>query len=238
MPAILAIVTARGGSKRLPGKNLRRLGGKPLISWTIEAAQSARSVSRTIVSSEDPEIIAAALATGAEVPFIRPQQLSTDSACSIDVVRHALDAVGEHYDMFVLLQPTSPLRTGEDIDQAIRLCRDRRAPTCVSVSPFQKPASWLYDAGPDDIIRPALDAKSAAGEDNRTVIPNGAIYVAQTDWFRRNRALISPKTVGYVMPRERSVDIDDELDFILAETLLATAQPPLEDIPVRRVAVA
>ncbi len=221
-PTVIAIVTARGGSKRLPRKNLRAIGGKSLLSWTIEAAQSARRVSRTIVSSEDGEIIAAALAAGAEVPFIRPHRLATDGAASLDVVGHALDAVGEHYDMFVLLQPTSPLRDASDIDQAIQLCIEQRAPTCVSVSPIAKPFRWFYQLSPNSYLRSLVaHENNLPTMDQEDVILNGAIYVAQTDWFRRNQAFISPETVGYLMPRERSVDIDDELDLLLAEELLA-----------------
>ncbi len=237
-PSILAIVTARGGSKRLPGKNLKALGGKSLLAWTIEAAQRAETIDRTIVSSEDPDIIAAALACGADVPFIRPQELATDTATSVDVVGHALDSVGEFFDILVLLQPTSPLRQSKDIDEAVRLCLDKGASTCVSVTPTAKPLHWIYRTSADARVMPvvAQENNSAEGE---AVMLNGAIYVAQTDWFRLHQAFVSPETIGYLMPRDRSVDIDDKLDLILAEALLAASRETIANpAPVRQARVA
>ena len=141
--------------------------------------------------------------------------------------------------MFVLLQPTSPLRTASDIDGAVSLCRRRRAPSCVSASPVTKPSSWIYRAGPTDLICQSGVPEGGTSAATRMVLLNGAIYVAQTDWFRRNQAFISPETVGYVMPRERSVDIDDELDFILAESLLERSNPePYIETIIPRVSVA
>lgn len=237
-PSILAIVTARSGSKRLPGKNLKTLGGKSLLAWTIEAARRAGTIDRTIVSSDDPEIIAAALACGAEVPFIRPRELATDTATSLDVVGHALDSIGEFFDMFVLLQPTSPLRQTNDIDEAVRFCLEKGAPACVSVTPTAKPPQWIYRASADARIVPLTTQDSETAE-SETVMLNGAIYVAQTDWFRLNQAFISPETVGYLMPRERSVDIDDELDLILAEALLAASGETMANpAPFRHARVA
>src|SRR5262245_25182815 len=122
---VLGLITARGGSKGVPRKNVRPLGGKPLLAWTIEAARNAPVIDRLILSSDDAEIIEVARAWGCEVPFVRPPELATDTADSVEVVRHALSTLGEDYDYVVLLQPTSPLRTGEDIENCVRLCDAR-----------------------------------------------------------------------------------------------------------------
>src|SRR5262249_46947636 len=119
---VLAIITARGGSKGLPGKNIIDLGGKPLLAWSIEAAHRARHVDRLILSSEDDDIIAVAKKFGCEVPFRRPREFATDAAMIDPVLTHALDHLDEAFDYLVLLQPTSPLRTAADIDGPIKLC--------------------------------------------------------------------------------------------------------------------
>ena len=229
-PSILAIIPARGGSKRVPGKNLKTVGGKSLLGWTIQAAQAAHTISRVVVSSEDPEVISAAIAAGAEVPFIRPSKLATDTADSRDVVKHALESVGEHFDMFVLLQPTSPLREAGDIDAAVRFCLDKGAPACVSVTTTDKPPAWTYRISTEGEVEPLFPENATTNHDENVVL-NGAIYLAQTDWFRHNQVFISPETVGYVMPRERSIDIDEPLDFVLAEALFAASQATAADSP-------
>src|SRR5690606_16975949 len=147
--AVLGLITARGGSQRLPGKNLALLGGRSLLQRTIDTAR-ASAIDRLILSSDDPQIIAAATAAGAEAPFVRPAELASASASSLDVVRHAMDWADAEspgrYGVLVLLQPTSPLRTGTDIDAAIDLCR-AGASTAVSVCPHPKPDTLLLLEG-------------------------------------------------------------------------------------------
>ena len=128
--SVLALIPARGGSKGVPGKNIRPAGGKPLIAWTIEAAKCSRYIDRLILSTDDPAIVAVAKQFGCDVPFMRPAELATDQADSMVVVRHALQAIGERYDYLVLLQPTSPLRIAADIDAAVERCLQSDAPTC------------------------------------------------------------------------------------------------------------
>ena len=222
--SVLGLITARGGSKGLPGKNLRKIGGRSLIERTVAAARQAGCLDRLILSSDDAEIIAAAMALGCEVPFIRPEPLSSDEARSIDVVRHALETLPERYDLLVLLQPTSPLRSAADIEGAVRLCLEAGAPACVSLCRADKPPQWTYTLDPGGALRPLVPA--AEGEARRQDLApayavNGAVYVARVPWLLEHESFAGPGTLGYVMPKARSIDIDDELDLVVAEALEA-----------------
>jgi CMP-N,N'-diacetyllegionaminic acid synthase len=226
---VLAVITARGGSKGVPRKNVRMLGGRPLIAWTIAAAKAARSVDRTILSSEDAEIIGLAKQWDCDVPFTRPAELARDETAGIEPVLHALDALPEKYDYIVLLQPTSPLRTGGDIDGCIAHCHDNQAPACVSVTEPDKSPWWMYTVDGAGRMHPLLGRERF---DRRQDLPqvyalNGAVYAAQCRWLKDTRTFVTAETVAYVMPRERSVDIDTELDLKICELLLqAQPSPP------------
>lgn len=211
----MAVIPARGGSKGLPGKNIRPLGGKPLITWTIEAARGARAVDQVILSSDDEAIMAAATAAGCAVPFRRPPELATDEAGSIDVVLHALDAV-PGADIVVLLQPTSPLRTAADIDQALDRLAATGAPAVVSVCAVEQNPHWMYRLSPEARLVPVMG--DGPGFARRQELPdiftlNGAIYAARVDWLRAHRSFVTGETVAFVMPQERSLDIDTAADF-------------------------
>lgn len=224
--AVLAVVTARGGSKGLPRKNVLPLAGRPLIGWTIAAARTSRCVTRVIVSTDDAEIAAAACTEGADVPFVRPAYLSSDTASSIDVLKHALQEC-PGYDYVVLLQPTSPLRTADDIDGAFQQMLAHRATTCVSVCEVNESPWLMYLRQEDGRITRLLP--EPVGGTRRQDLPvayrlNGAVYFARTEWFLANSRLIDEATVGYVMPPERSVDIDTCADFDRAASLLNTEQ--------------
>lgn len=223
---VLALIPARGGSKGLPGKNVRELGGKPLIAWTIEAAQRARYVHRVVVSSDDEAIIAVARAWGAEVPFVRPAALAQDDTPSMDVVMHALEHIAG-VEWLVLLQPTSPLRTANDIDAALERCWQAGAPACVSVTPAATPPHWMFQLSDTGHLQALLpeDQRPQRRQDAPTWYAlNGAVYVARIDWLRQMRTFFSRETVAYAMPPERSVDIDTALDWQLAACLLAQTQ--------------
>ncbi len=220
--SVLAVVTARGGSAGLPRKNLREVAGKTLLARAIESGQRAATVDRVVLSSDDAEIIQAAILSGCDVPFVRPTELSGDRARSIDVVRHALKALPEGYDLVVLLQPTSPLRTAEDVEAAVELCVRRGAPACVSVCAADKPPFWMHGLDERHRLRPILPEYQGAAR--RQDLPpafavNGAVYVARTDWIRAQESFVTPETIGFVMPRQRSIDIDDEIDLIIAEAM-------------------
>jgi CMP-N,N'-diacetyllegionaminic acid synthase len=212
--SVLALIPARGGSKGLPGKNIRPAGGRPLIHYTIDAARAARTVDRVVLSSNDDAIIEAARTAGCEVPFKRPPPLATDEATSIDVVLHALDALPRH-DLVVLLQPTSPLRSAADIDAACTRLVECDAPSCVSVTLAEHSPYWMYSLVPGHRMKPLLPLPPGS---RRQDLPpawrlNGAVYVARTDWLRRTRAFVGTDSVALEMPAERSLDIDTLDDF-------------------------
>ena len=220
---VLAVIAARGGSKGLPGKNLLALGGRPLIEWSVAAARQSGHVDRVILSSDDDAIIAAATAVGCEAPFVRPAALAQDDSSMVDVVVHALDQLADDYGYVVLLQPTSPFRTADDIDGALRTCHEAGAASCVSVCPPPKSPLWMYSIGPEGRLVPAMASSNTA---RRQELPsywalNGAVYVVRSDWFRQARTFIDAGTLAYPMPPERSVDIDTQLDFVFAEAIAA-----------------
>ena len=223
--SVLAIIPARGGSKGVPRKNIRPLAGKPLLAWTIEAAQKSAYIDRLILSSEDEEIIAVAKAWGCEAPFVRPAELARDETPGIDPVLHALDAL-PGYDYVVLLQPTSPLREASDIDACIARCVEGDAPACVSVSPPAQHPYWTYMIDSKDHLSPLFENTFNRRQDLPAVYAlNGAIYVARTRDLRLTRDFLMPGTVAFVMPDARSLDIDSPADLTLAECLLERTLP-------------
>lgn len=208
---VLAVIPARGGSKAVPGKNILPFAGKPLIQYSIDAAARSRFVDRVVVSSDDSAIIAAAAAGGADAPFRRAPELATDEASSCDVVADALERI-PGFDIVVLLQPTSPLRIAADIDGSLELLVARGAPSCISLGPVDEHPYWMYYRGDDGRIIPVTSTKEGPVE-RRQDLPvvwrlNGAVYAARVGWFIRERTFLSSETVGYPMPRERSLDID------------------------------
>ena len=212
---ILALITARGGSKGLPRKNVLQAGGKPLIAWTIEAALNSRVVSQVVLSSDDDEIIAAAKAWGCTVPFRRPEHLASDTATSMDVVLHAIDEI-PGFDYVILLQPTSPLRTTLDIDAAFEILKTEHAPSCVSVTEAEQSPYWMYRLDERSKLHSLLPAGSMAQrrQDLPSVyILNGAIYIARIDWLRKTKSFVTDETVAYVMNQRNSLDIDTPEDF-------------------------
>jgi CMP-N,N'-diacetyllegionaminic acid synthase len=219
---VLGIITARGGSKRLPKKNILPFSGKPLIAWTIEKAQKSIYIDRLVVSSDDQEIIKISNNLSCDVPFIRPPHLSADTSTSAEVILHALEQL-PNYDVIVLLQPTSPLRLTEDIDNCIEACIGNGLQSCVSLTEVDKSPLWMYNLKDDYIISPLIqDEKQSLRLKNteKTYIVNGAVYAFGCEWFKKYQKFISESTKGIVMPLERSIDIDSKLDFYMAEKLM------------------
>lgn len=221
--SVLAVITARGGSKGVPRKNIREIAGKPLIAWTIEEAKRSKHIDRLILSSEDAEIIDVAKKWGCEVPFSRPAELSKDETPGIEPVLHAIDNLPDLYDYVVLLQPTSPLRKAEDIDGCIALCETRRAPLCVSVTEPEKSPYWMYTLDAAGHMHPVITHSEALWR--RQDLPkvyalNGAVYVSDCRWLRQTRSFVTGETVAYLMPKDRSLDIDTEMDLRYCELLL------------------
>jgi N-acylneuraminate cytidylyltransferase/CMP-N,N'-diacetyllegionaminic acid synthase len=217
---VLAIVPARGGSKGLPGKNVRPLCGKPLIAHTIEAAKGSRSITRVVVSTDDEEIAAVTRAHGGEIPFLRPAELATDTSPAIDTYVYTADRLGA--EELVVLLPTAPLRTSADIDAAVDLFKAKKADSVISYYEAPHPVHWhkYLDAQgrPEDVIAGAALANRQ--EVRPAYLPNGAIYVFRMALLKEKRTYHSDRTYAYVMPRERSVDIDTLDDFELAELLM------------------
>lgn len=219
---VLGIIAARGGSKSIPRKNLKLLAGKPLIAWTIEEALKSRCLDRLILSSEDAGIIEVAKAWGCEVPFIRPAELARDDTPGIEPVIHALNSISEHYNYVVLLQPTSPLRTADDIDGCINYCVQEGAPVCVSVCLTAQNPYWMHTLDKRHRLCPLLRREKPVErrqEAPPVFIENGAVYVAQTDFLLKEKSFITEETLAYIMPRDRSWDIDNEWDFLYCSLL-------------------
>jgi len=228
MADVVALLTARGGSKRLPRKNVLPFGGKPLIAWSIEAALAAPSVSRTIVSTDDPEIGATALQAGAEVPFVRPTALANDDSSHYDVVAHALTWLEEQGGGLprrcLLLQPTTPLCTSADIEAIIALAERTGAESLVSVTAARHHPILCRKIDPAGRLQPLLPTPSGylrTQDLEPAYVLNGALYLFRPAAFRARTQVLAPDPIPYVMPPERSFDIDDELDWACAEAALA-----------------
>jgi CMP-N,N'-diacetyllegionaminic acid synthase len=219
---VLAIIPARGGSKGVPGKNIRIVSGKPLIAYSIEQASLSLYIDRAIVSTDDLEIFSVARSWGGDVPFVRPASLARDESESITTVLHALMEI-PGYDLVVLLQPTSPLRRISDIDECIKSCVVSNSPACVSLSETRQSPYWMFTLDDNRNLVPVIKADSMPlrRQDLPSVYAiNGAVYVARTDWIMTTKAFITGQTSGYLMPLNRSLDIDTEEDFQLLDSIL------------------
>lgn len=227
----LAVIPARGGSKRLPRKNIKPLAGKPLIAWTLEAAKHSHYLDEVIVSTEDQEIARVTKAFSASV-LDRPTELATDEATTFSVLQHAIEhyrTAGQVFDYIVLLQPTSPLRQSEDIDGAIELLLSRLASGVVTVTEAEHHPLRSNKLPPDRLMDSFLrpEAKDKTIQEMPIYYRlNGAVHIAAIEPFLTHRTFFLPSDVfAYVMPAERSSDIDTELDFALAEFLLSRSFP-------------
>lgn len=227
--SVLALVAARGGSKGVPGKNVLLAGGKPLIAWTINAAQGSRYIDRLVLSSDDAAIIEAARCHGCEVPFVRAAALASDSANSIDVVADALARLPAH-DIVVLLQPTSPLRSTADIDATLERLLASGAPACVTVRPAMEHPYWTFGLDANARLTPLAQPPAGLPLRRQDLPPawclNGAVYAARTEWFLRERTFLGPATVGQPMPADRSLDIDTPADVEQLRSMLDNARLP------------
>lgn len=226
---ILALIPARGGSRSVPRKNIKKLAGQPLLAYTAESASKSCKISRTILSTEDEEIAAIGRSLGLEVPFLRPIELSGDNTTLVPVVTHVLEKLHQREDYrpeaVILLQPTLPLRTARHIDEALILFEKEKPDTVVSVSPpLEHPAEMVVfeDSG----MRFLLEQKTKPGiQIQRQQYPkcyflNGAIFVFSVDCFELYSSWFGKRVLPYFMRSLESIDIDTPEDFILAEFLL------------------
>lgn len=227
----IAIIPARGGSKRLPRKNVLSFAGRPLIAWTIAHAQESGVCDRVVVTTDDADIAAVAAAAGGEVVH-RPPELATDTAKVADAVVHALDAcsgTGSTPETLILLQPTSPLRTPRDVVDAVTIHR-RHDAAVVSVAPISNPAFAWSCVERDGMLEPVLGwgVLGMRSQDLPSLfIPNGALYVVRVDQFRMHRSFYIPPIFPHVMPIERSMDIDTVEDFTAAERAFRSIGMPV-----------
>jgi len=218
---VLGLIPARGGSKGVPRKNIRELAGIPLIAHSIQAARDATAIDSVVVSTDDEEIAEVAESYGARVPFMRPSELATDEAPTAPVITDALETLyeaGEAYDTFVLLQPTSPLRTATHINEAYSLYEESDADSVISVYPTYD-TRWERTSKGAKRLNYTDAAKRRQDRDPEYVI-NGAIYVTDVEQFIDTEKTITGITKMYEMPERESVDIDEPFDLWLAEQIL------------------
>lgn len=222
---ILAIIPARGGSKRLPKKNILELEGKPLISYTIEAAKKSIYLSDIVVSSDDLDILEVAKSQKVET-IHRPKEIAKDTSPTNETIEHVINSNPEYrnYDFFILLQPTSPLRTSKHIDEAVRLLLEKDANSVISVTKPEHSPLWTGKIEKDLSLDKFLDNEYLKKRSQDLPIfygINGAIYICNINEFLKEQSLyLKTKNYAYIMNRRDSIDIDEEIDFILAKELL------------------
>jgi len=218
---VLGLIPARGGSKSIPRKNLVDLGGVPLIQWTIQAALGS-NLERVVVSTDDDEIAEISKSLGAEVPFKRPAELSSDQTLSIDVVLHALDVLEEDFDAVMMLQPTSPFRTSIDIEGAIKIIDG--ASSVISVVPVEGTHPARMKFVEDGVLIDPPFAETIENMPRQELRPmyirNGAIYLTRISDLR-HRTFKGALSRALIMPKERSINIDTGFDLALARVALS-----------------
>ena len=219
---ILAIIPARGGSKGIHKKNIKKIYGKPLIQWTINEAKKVNQISKTIISTDDLEIAKLANRLGAEVPFMRPKKLASDNSLGIDVVLHALRQF-QNFKYILLLQPTSPLRSEKDIKKIINFVKKNNIKSSVSVTRTREYPQLTYSMNNKHKLKKEFklyNQDHLRQKYKKLYQVNGALYMARTDWIIKNKTFINQETYGFEMPIERSIDIDDQYDWTVADFLL------------------
>jgi len=225
---ILGLVPARGGSKGIPGKNIKLLGGKPLLAYTAEAALASHALTRVVLSTEDPAIAEVGKKCGLEVPFLRPQQLAEDSSPTLPVIQHALEwfaANGEDFEALCLLQPTNPFRSTEDIEKAISLLVEGHADTVLAMRqvPKEYHPGWVYLADESGDLR--LANGDAQPTSRRQDLPpayhrDGSIYLTRTSVIQARQSLYGERIRGFE-PQTPYVNLDTPEDWARAEAILA-----------------
>lgn len=222
---VLAIIPARGGSKRLPRKNVLEIAGKPLIAWTIEAAKKSEFVDDVVVSTDCNEIADVSMEYGANIPFLRPEYLSNDTATTNDVVMHTVE---NHefgvFDYYIILQPTSPMRTALDINDAIKLITEDDLDGVISVCECEHSPLWSNTLPKNQTLNSFLpnNLEGVRSQELPTYYRlNGSLYLFKHEALVRNKGIFySDKVKALIMPSERSVDIDNMFDFKIAKALL------------------
>ena len=226
--SFIAIIPARGGSKRLPRKNVLDLNGKPLIAWSIEAGLKSNYIDEVMVTTDDDEIAEVSKKYGAKVPFKRPKKLADDYATRPEVIKHTIEfyqnELGKKFDYLVFLQPTSPLRDANDIDNAIEFMFEKNGDAVVSVCELEHPIHWSGLLPKDKNMNKFLDnvvVQSRSQDLEKYYRLNGAIYICNVEKFLEEGCVFLKNNIfAFEMSQEKSVDIDTKLDFKIAEVLL------------------
>lgn len=224
---ILGLIPARGGSKRVPGKNARKLGNKPLINWTIESALNTPELSAIVVSTDDPQIAEIAHSAGATVPWLRPIELATDESKSVDVAIHALDWYEKEngtVDGILLLQPSSPFRTYETIQKAIRLFENHMGSSIIGVSPVQNHHLYTLEKHGEFLIQyqHQSDLIKKTRDKSQIYTLNGSIYLVSPQELRSSNSFLGSCLLPVIVESPiEALDIDTEEDFKIAELFLS-----------------
>lgn len=228
MGDVLGVIAARGGSKRVPRKNIRELNGKPLLAYAIQDAKAAQTIDRVVVSTEDEKIMEVARNWGGDVPFKRPEELASDDATTDDVVLHALDwfeARGTPFADICSIPVTTPFREPGDIDETIELLRTARAKSAMTITGYDSPPFSAVDLDADtNRIEPYFEETNLWEETQAQKVPtlyhpNGAVFAATVDGFREHESFYTDDVVGQVVPPERSLDIDTPSDLEAARAI-------------------
>jgi CMP-N,N'-diacetyllegionaminic acid synthase len=221
-PTILAIIPARGGSKRLAHKNKLFLKEKPLIAWSIESAIKSKYITDVVVTSDDNGILKIAKDYGAKT-IMRPENLANDTATTFDAIKHTIEHFNS-YDYIILLQPTSPLRNQNHIDEAWEVLLQKKADAIVSICEMEHSPLWCNTLPDNRSMHGFLkdEVKNKRSQDlEKYYRLNGAIYICSTKKLLENKSFILNENIyAYIMPQEQSVDIDTQIDFLLCETIL------------------
>lgn len=236
-PSCLAVIPARGGSKGVPGKNIRPLAGTPLFEYSVKVSRECRFITRTMVTTDSPEIREAALRAGAEAPFLRPADLATDTARSEDAILHAMDwyeARDGPYDFLCLLEPTAPLRRAVTLEEGFRrLLADPGAEAVMSVIPYDYSPVFGSPLKPDGFMKDWMDERYKWKQRQEIPVfyhPAPAVFLSRWNAFRRTKTFLQDKTLAMVVDPVEATDIDTPLDFFMAERLVEHGIRSSEDL--------
>jgi len=225
--SILCLIPARGGSKGLPQKNIKDLCGKPLIAWSIETALRSKYIDEVIVSTDDEDIAKAASKFGALIPFMRPKELAADGSKTMDVILHAIhyfEKAGKIFDIIVLIEPTSPLRETSDIDQALEnLISTEQAESIVGIAKVENTHPAFLIKLKDKFLRPYLSDEFKIlrrQEIDDLYFYEGSLYISYTKSLQVRKNFYHEKTLGYIVPKWKSFEVDDIVDFVIIEAIL------------------
>lgn len=229
---VLFVITARGGSKGVPRKNIKMVGELPLIAYKIIAAQKCSVDKRIIVSTDDKEIADISMKYGAEVPFMRPEYLATDSASSMDVIEHAMNWIKkndeEKYDYVCMLEPSSPFASYKDFDNAFKLIEEKKADTLLGMKEVEVNKVFIHSLDEDNKLsyfyQAIKDLKSIRRQDQKKEYTmNGCMYIARWDYFEKYKLFHSENSIPYIMPEESSIEIDSAFNYQVACSIVENA---------------